>query len=78
MPRGKLGKQLGGAVGGILGGAAAKSAIAKRAFKLGLGNAALVKRAGRAGGERIGSLLPFKSGGVVVVIKSPRKRRARK
>ena len=78
MPRGKIGKQLGGAIGGILGAHAAKSAIAKRAFKLGLGNAALVKRAARAGGEKAGSVLPFKSGGLVVVVKAPRKRRARK
>lgn len=78
MPRGKIGRQIGGAVGGILGAQAAKSAIAKRAFKLGLGNAALVKRAARAGGEKAGSLLPFKSGGLVVVVRAPRKRRARK
>lgn len=75
---GKLGKRLGSAVGGILGSHVAKSDIAKKAYGMGVGNEKLVKSAGRKLGEKVGSLLPFKSGGVVMVVKAPRKRRSKK
>lgn len=75
---GRLGKKLGSAVGGILGSEVSKSGLAKKAYGMGLGNEKLVKSAGRKLGEKVGSLLPFKNGGVVVVVKAPRKRRSKK
>jgi hypothetical protein len=75
---GRLGKKLLGAVGGILGSEASKSGLAKKAYGMGLGNEKLVKSTGRKLGEKVGSLLPFKNGGVVVVVKAPRKRRSKK
>lgn len=76
MPR--LGRRIGGAIGGILGSEVSKSGLAKKAYGMGLGNEKLVKSAGRKLGEKVGSLLPFKNGGVVVVVKAPRKRRSKK
>jgi hypothetical protein len=75
---GKLGKKIGGAIGGILGGEASKSGLAKKAYGMGIGNQKLVKDTGRKLGEKVGSLLPFKNGGVVMVVRSPRKRRTKK
>lgn len=72
---GKLGRKLGSAVGGILGSEVAKSGLAKKAFGMGIGNQKLVKDSGRKLGEKVGSLLPFKNGGVVVVVKAPKKSR---
>lgn len=75
---GKLGRRIGSAVGGILGSEASRSGLAKKAYGLGIGNEKMVKSAGRKLGEKVGSLLPFKSGGVVMVVKAPRKRKAKK
>ena len=74
----RLGKKLLGAVGGILGKEVSKTGLAKKAFGMGIGNERLVKSAGRKLGEKVGSLLPFKNGGVVVVVKAPRKRKSKK
>lgn len=75
---GRLGKKLGSAVGGILGSEVAKSGLARKAFGMGIGNQKLVKDSGRKLGEKVGSLLPFKQGGVVMVVKAPRKKRKSK
>lgn len=73
---GQVGKKLGGAVGGILAGELAKSAVAKKAYKSGALNPKMVKSGGRAIGEKLGSLLPFARGGVVIVV--PKKKRRSK
>lgn len=79
---GRIGKKVLGAVGGILGGEASKSALAKKAYSMGIGNEKLVKSSARRLGEHIGEkYIPFKSGGVVVVVNNkaaPKKRKGRK
>ena len=75
---GRLGSKLGGALGGILGSAAAKSKLGKKLIGMGIGNKRLATTGGRMAGEKLGQLLPFKNGGVVMVVKKSRKRKSKK
>jgi len=72
---GRIGRRLGSALGGILAGEAAKNKYAKKAFGMGLGNKRLAVTGGQKLGEKVGDFLPFARGGVVVVVKKPRKAR---
>lgn len=74
--KGQVGKKIGGAVGGILGSELAKSGLAKRAYKSGVINQKMLKAGGRAIGERIGSMIPYARGGLVIVV--PKKKRKSK
>jgi len=75
---GRIGAKLGSAVGGILGSEAAKSSLGRKLIGMGIGNKQLATSAARRAGEKLGQLLPFKKGGVVMVVKKPRKRRSKK
>lgn len=75
---GRIGKRLGSAVGGILGSEAAKSKVGRRLIGMGIGNKKLATSTGQMAGAKLGSLLPFKNGGVAVVVKAPRKKRKTK
>ena len=75
---GRIGQKVGRAVGGILGSEAAKSKIGRKLIGMGIGNKRLASTAGQKAGEKLGSLLPFKNGGVVMVVKKPRKARKSK
>ena len=75
---GRIGQKLGRAVGGILGSEAAKSKIGRKLIGMGIGNKRLASTAGQAAGGKLGALLPFKNGGVVMVVKKPRKARKSK
>lgn len=70
---GRIGAKLGSAVGGILGSEAAKSSLGRKLINMGIGNKKLATSAGQKAGQRIGELLPFKNGGVVMVVRKPRK-----
>jgi hypothetical protein len=75
---GRIGQKLGRAVGGILGSEASKSKIGRKLIGMGIGNKQLATSAGQKAGEKLGSLLPFKNGGVVMVVRKPRKARKSK
>lgn len=75
---GRIGEKLGSAVGGILGSEAAKSSLGRKLIGMGIGNRQLATSAGRKAGAKLGQLLPFKNGGVVMVVKKPRKRKCKK
>lgn len=75
---GRIGAKLGKAVGGILASEAANSKYGKKLIGMGIGNKKLANSAGQAAGAKVGSLLPFKNGGVAVVVKAPRKKRKSK
>lgn len=75
---GRIGKKVLGAAGGILGSEAAKSKIGRKLIGMGIGNRKLATSVGRQAGERLGQLVPFKNGGVAVVVKAPRKARKSK
>ena len=75
---GRIGEKVGRAVGGILGSEAAKSKIGRKLIGMGIGNKRLASGLGAKAGEKVGALLPFKSGGVVMVVKKPRKARKSK
>lgn len=75
---GRIGQKLGKAVGGILGSEAANSKLGRKLIGMGIGSKKLATSAGQAGGAKLGSLLPFKSGGVVMLVKKPRKVRKSK
>lgn len=75
---GRIGRKIGSALGGILAGEAAKTGLAKKAFGMGIGNKKLLTTGGQTLGSKVGDLIPFKNGGVVMVVKKPRKRKSRK
>jgi hypothetical protein len=75
---GRIGKKIGSALGGILGSEAANSKIGRKLIGMGIGNKKLATSAGQMAGNKLGSLLPFKSGGVVMVVKKPKKARKSK
>jgi len=70
---GRIGKKLGKALGGILGSEAANTKIGRKLIGMGIGNKKLATSGGQAAGEKLGNLLPFKKGGIVMVVKKPRK-----
>lgn len=75
---GRIGRKIGKAIGGIAGSEIAKNKYAKQAFGMGIGNRNLLVSGGQKLGEKVGDLIPFKNGGVVMVVKKPRKRRSKK
>ena len=75
---GRIGAKLGKAVGGILGSEAAKSKVGRKLIGMGIGNRKLATGAGQKAGEKLGQLLPFKNGGVVMVVRPVRKKRKAK